>query len=222
MYPTSTSLLLSQPRSSRPLLSVFICTTCSVVRTFIDTTRFNNSKYAKSTAKKGILVVRIESGLYFYTTAWLKENLFAWENDASVPGTLSYPFSNLLLYDHLPSLLLALVSHFLPLTPHLPCSNMYWCSQSTCDGCIYYRDSWLIWNPRPHGIDWRVSHLISFSLTPTYTIHFILRFFPLPISLPLSPSPSLFLSYKKIQEEEHMCVLQQCTSARIRHLRFGR
>jgi len=58
---------------------------CHTLGQVVGTTVYNTSHYAKSTAKKGILVVRIESGLYFYTTAWLKENLFTWENDASVP-----------------------------------------------------------------------------------------------------------------------------------------
>lgn len=58
---------------------------CHTLGQVAGTTVYNNSIHARSTARKGILIVRIESGLYFYTVAWLKENLFTWENDSSVP-----------------------------------------------------------------------------------------------------------------------------------------
>jgi len=42
------------------------------------------TQFSKTITKKGILVVRLDSGLYFYTTAWLKENLFTWESESPI------------------------------------------------------------------------------------------------------------------------------------------
>jgi SulP family sulfate permease len=47
-------------------------------------------------ALKGILVVKLESSVYFYTTAWLKEWLHRWEGDYPTPvNTLIFDGSNM-------------------------------------------------------------------------------------------------------------------------------
>lgn len=41
-------------------------------------------QFTKVTTKKGIIIVKLDSGLFFYTTAWLKENLYEWETKSPV------------------------------------------------------------------------------------------------------------------------------------------
>jgi len=77
VFAVLVSVILIVYRATKPA--------CHTLGQVVGTTVYNTSEYARSTLKKGILVVRIESGLYFYTTAWLKENLYTWVNDASVP-----------------------------------------------------------------------------------------------------------------------------------------
>lgn len=57
-------------RSTRP--------NCVTLGPVSGTTVYKMEKHATYVAKKGILVVRLESNLYFYTTPWLKEKMHHW------------------------------------------------------------------------------------------------------------------------------------------------
>jgi len=45
----------------------------------------SGNSFAHQLINKGIIVAKLDSSLYFYTTAWLKENLFEWELASPTP-----------------------------------------------------------------------------------------------------------------------------------------